>query len=126
MTSRRAISHLVAAVLLMLIGLAVAVALMFPVPVAAQDIIASEDTQRTVSIGMLCIGAFLVLSGILLIHRTRSDRYIGTIALLLFVVFGFIFNVMIFGSTRPLHSGTNVVVGAVVVWLLWREKSVAQ
>ena len=122
---RNKTSLIVAGVLQTLIGLAAtigAVGLYRGGPDAAPDIVASVSATQAVAAGMLVGGAVLIAAGVMAFLRRRIAWTLGVAALIAFVILGFVFNFMLFGSVRLAHSGTNVVVAVLAVWLLHKGR----
>jgi hypothetical protein len=88
-------------------------------PKAWPDIIASETTVRRTSSGMIVMAAFLVIAGVAAIGNVPRGSQAAAIATIVVVVAAFWANYALFGSIRLLHSGTNIVVAAIILALLW-------
>lgn len=111
----------VAGVLLVLVGLAClagGVGLLRPDGQVPPDVIADAAVVRAVAAGLLVVGIALVGSGAMMLLQSRLAWPAGVTALILFVSAGFLGNYLLFGSVRPLHSGTNVVVAGLILWCL--------
>ena len=120
--TKYAIYRVIGGVLVVLIGIVVAFGsyqLRNGAPPSWPDIAANDPTVRTVSKGMAAAAGLLVIGGLIAVVGLDWGYWAATIATVVFVAGGFWANYILFGSLRPLHTGTNVIVCAVIQWLLW-------
>ena len=68
---------------------------------------------------MAAVAGLLVIGGLLAAVGLDSGYWAATTATAVFVGGVFWANYILFGSFRPLHTGTNLIVGAAIQWLLW-------
>jgi hypothetical protein len=114
--------RVVAGMLVILVGTALAlggIQLKRSGPKAWPDIIANESTVRRTSSGMIVMAAFLLIAGIAAIGGVPWASHSAAIATIVVVAAAFWANYALFGGIRPLHSGTNIVVAAIILTLLW-------
>ena len=90
-------------------------------PAGWTDVIANDSLVHRVSIGLLIVSALMLVAGIAAALRLPWARAVVMLATLLFVAGGFVGNYKLFGDVRPMHTGTNVVVAAIILWMLWLE-----
>ena len=83
------------------------------------DIVASETTVARTSSGMIVLAAFLLMAGVAAIASVPSGCHAAAIATIVIVSAAFWANYALFGRIRPLHTGTNVIVAAIILALLW-------
>jgi hypothetical protein len=117
-----AICRVVGSILVILVGAAVALGgmqLWLGGPKAWPDIIANEITVRRTSVGMIVMAAFLVSAGVAALGRVPRGSEAAASAMIALVAAAFWANYSLFGGIRPLHSGTNIVVAAIILALLW-------
>ena len=88
-------------------------------PGAWPDVIASETTVRRTSNGMVVMAGLMLIAGIAAIGNVSWGGYAAAIATMVVVVAAFWVNHALFGDIRPLHTGTNLVVAAIILALLW-------
>ena len=88
-------------------------------PAVWPDIIASAETVRRTSVGVIAMAVLLLLVGGAVLRNMPWGGRAAAIALLLFLLGGFWANALLFGDVRPMHTATNVVVSAIIVGLLW-------
>jgi hypothetical protein len=74
---------------------------------------------RRTSNGMLAMAVFLVIAGVAALANAPGGRHAAAIVTVAFVAAAFWANYALFGDIRPLHVGTNIVVAALVLALLW-------
>jgi hypothetical protein len=111
-----------AGVVVALIGIAIgfgAVQLWNGAPASWSDVTASEPTVMTVARTMITVAALMVAAGTAAVVGARWGRPAAAVMTTVFVVGGFWANAVLFGSIRLTHTGVNIVVAALVVWLLW-------
>jgi len=109
-------------VLVVLVGVAVGFGgylLSGGVPSSWPDVIADDATARNVARAMLAVAAILLVGGGAATANAAWGYWVAVSATLLFVIGAFWANYLLFGSMRPMHTGTNVIVAAVICWLLW-------
>jgi hypothetical protein len=90
------------------------------------DVIANETTIRCTSFGMMVLAAFLLKAGIAAIRNLPWGGRAAAITTIVFVGLAFWANYVLFGDIRPLHSGANVVVAAIILALLWFGSGVSK
>jgi len=91
-------------------------------PQAMPGIVSDATVTKGLGALMLAVGVLLLIASGL---TFAGKGWIFTIvASLIFIVDGFISNYFLFGSIRISHSGSNVVIMGLAIWLLWRDKSV--
>ncbi len=120
--SAAAICRIVGGVLVLLVGTAVGVGgfqLWRGGPKAWPDVVANEITVRRTSGGMIVMAALLLIAGAAATANMPWGTSAATIATIVVVVAAFWVNYLLFGNVRPLHSGTNIVVAAIILTLLW-------
>ena len=83
------------------------------------DIVADETTVKRTSGGMIVIAAVLLVAGIAAIGNLAWGGWAAAVAMLVVVVAAFFVNQALFGSARPLHMVTNIIVAAITLALLW-------
>jgi hypothetical protein len=88
-------------------------------PAAWPDIIANETTVRRTSSGMLVMAVLLLVAGAAAIGHLRWAGHAAAIATIVVMAAAFWANYALFGDIRLSHTGTNVVVAAIVLALLW-------
>ena len=88
-------------------------------PGAWPDVIANETTVRRASCGMIAMALLLLVSGLAALGNVPRGGRAAAIAILVVVVAAFPANYTLFGDVRLLHTGTNIVLAAVVLALLW-------
>jgi uncharacterized membrane protein YozB (DUF420 family) len=87
-------------------------------PEAWPDMIAHVTTIRSTASGMIGMAAFLLAAGVATIGGVRGGRHAAAIATIVLVAAAFWVNYALYGQIRPLHTGTNVVVAAIILTLL--------
>jgi hypothetical protein len=83
------------------------------------DVIANGTTVRRTSSGMVVMAALLLIAGLAAICDVPWGGRAAAIATIVLVGLGFWANYALFGDIRPLHTGTNIIVAAIIVGLLW-------
>ena len=74
----------------------------------------------------------MAVAGVLLLAGAAATVNLGwgwlaaTSAIVVFLAGGFWANYVLFGDVRPFHTGANVMVGALILWLLWIGYSVPE
>jgi hypothetical protein len=89
-------------------------------PDSWEDVIANDAILRRVAIGLVLVSTVLITAGITVFIGAPWAREYGSFAILFFAVCGFPGNFYLFGDIRPAHTGTNVVIAGIVLWLLWQ------
>lgn len=120
--TKYAICRAIGGVLVVLIGVVVGVGsyqLRNGAPPSWPDIVAKDPAVRTVSKGMAAVAGLLVIGGLIAAIGLGWGYWAATGATIVFVAGGFWANYILFGSLRPFHTGTNIVVCAMIQWLLW-------
>jgi hypothetical protein len=88
-------------------------------PEAWPDIIANKLIVRRISSGMIVMAALLLVAGVSAIGNVPWSRHAAAVALIVLVAAASWANYALFGDMRPLHTGTNIVVAAIILALLW-------
>jgi hypothetical protein len=88
-------------------------------PDAWPDIIATNSIVRRTSIGMIVMAALLLVAGVAAIGNVPWSPHAAAVVLIVLVAAAFWANYALFGDVRPLHTGTNIVVAAIILALLW-------
>jgi hypothetical protein len=83
------------------------------------DVIAQEMTVKSTSGGMILMAALLLLAGAAAMGNLPWGCHVAAISTILLVLAAFWANDALFGGIRPLHTGTNIVVAAIILALLW-------
>jgi hypothetical protein len=68
---------------------------------------------------MIALGTVLFLSGAAALANLRWGGHAAAIAVIIVVAAAFWGNYALFGDIRLIHTGTNIVVAAIVLTLLW-------
>jgi hypothetical protein len=82
------------------------------------DLVADAEIVRRAAVVLLIFGVALIASAVMTALDAPGGRLAAAIATSAFVLIAFWGNKLLFGDWRPLHTGTNVVVLAIVLWLL--------
>jgi len=120
MAKRQKVFLILAAVLLMIIGLAAsgaALALFFSGQHAA-GITAGRTAVLITATAALIVGIALTFAGVMAVARMRLAWPLGIAAIFAFVAVSFVGNYVLFAEPRLIHSGTNLIVAALAIWLL--------
>ena len=120
--STSVVCRVVGGVLVILIGAALAtggIQLWRGGPKAWPDVIAGEMTVRRASGGMIAMAVLLLIAGGATIGNVSWGGRAAAIATIALVAAAFWANHALFGNIRPLHTGTNIVVAAIILALLW-------
>jgi hypothetical protein len=88
-------------------------------PASWPDIIANEATVRRTSSGMIVMAVLLLAAGITVIGNVPWAGHAAAVATIVVVVAAFGVNHTLFGDIRITHTGTNIVVAAIILTLLW-------
>ena len=88
-------------------------------PQAWPDVIADKTTVRRTSGGMMIMAALLLTAGAAATGNLSWGRWAAAIVTIVVVLAAFWANHALFGDIRPLHTGTNIVVAAIILALLW-------
>ena len=83
------------------------------------DVIADKSTVRRTSGGMIVMAALLLVAGIAATVNLPWGGWAAAVATIVVVLAAFWANHAMFGDFRPLHTGANVVVAAIILALLW-------
>jgi len=111
----------VAGILMLLIGTSCALgakALWNGKPDDWPDVIADAPLLRKVAIGLTVVSVAMLTTGMAATLRQPWATTPAMIATTLFVIGGFIGNKKVFGDYRPMHTGTNTILAALIIWLL--------
>jgi hypothetical protein len=68
---------------------------------------------------MVALALLLLVAGVAALCNAARGGHAAAIATLIVVVAAFPVNYSLFGDVRPLHTGTNIVLAAVILALLW-------
>jgi len=120
------VCRILGGVLVVLIGVAISFAgaqFWSKGPAAAPDIIANKLFVKRAAGALLIVAALLLVSGIAVLLRAWWGSLVAAAALVIFVATSFWVNYSLFGSIRPIHTGTNVIVSIIVLALLWLGSS---
>jgi hypothetical protein len=120
--STAAICRIAGGVLVLLVGTALGaggIQLWRGGPQAWPDIIADKSTVRRTSGGMIVMAALLLVAGAAATGNLPWGGWAAAIATIVVVLAAFWVNYALFGDIRPLHTGTNFVVAAIILTLLW-------
>ena len=120
--NRRDISRIVAGVLIVLIGAAIglgSVQLWDGAPESWPDVVASNSAVKDTAKGMMAMALVLLVGGIAVLGNLGWGHIAAASAVAIFVAGAFWANYVLLGTVRPIHTGTNVVVGVAILWLLW-------
>ena len=88
-------------------------------PEAWPDIIANKFIVRRTASGMIVMAALLLVGGISVIGNVPWSGPAAAVVLIALVAAAFWANYALFGDMRPVHTGTNIVVAAIILALLW-------
>jgi hypothetical protein len=88
-------------------------------PEAWPDVVANEVTVRRTLSGMFAMAVLLLVAGLAALCNVPWGYCTALIATVVFVAAAFPANYVLFGDIRPLHTGTNIVVAAMILTLLW-------
>ncbi|HET6266722.1 MAG TPA: hypothetical protein VFG11_03320 [Acidobacteriota bacterium] len=119
--SKQEICRIIGGLLVVLIGIAVGIGgiqLWNGAPASWRDITASNSTAKNSARTILVVAVMLFIGGIAATFNLNWGQWAASIAIVIFVIGGFWANHLLFGSIRPGHTITNVIVGAVILWLL--------
>jgi hypothetical protein len=83
------------------------------------DVVANEATVRRTSSGMMVMAALLLVAGVAALGNTPWGVRASVLATIVVVAAAFPVNYALFGDMRPLHTGTNIVVAAIILALFW-------
>jgi hypothetical protein len=89
----------------------------------SSEIIAGAVAARSVGAAALAIGVGLVAGGLGTALSFRGAKNLAILATLAFVVAGFVGNYLLFAGPRLTHTGANVVVAGLILWLLRKGNS---
>jgi hypothetical protein len=120
--SKHDICRIVAALLVALIGIAVGFGsflLWNGAPASWPDVVATGSTVKGIARGMMVMALMLLIAGTATTLNPGWGSFAAAIAVAIFVAAGFWANYVLFGDIRIVHTGTNVVIGALILWLLW-------
>ena len=83
------------------------------------DVIAADFVVRRTARVLAFTSILLLASGAACVIKVPWACEASAVATLLFVAGGFAGNYAVFGSLRPAHTVPNVIIAAVILWLLW-------
>mgnify|MGYP001353020449 CR=1 FL=1 len=120
--STPAICRIAGGVLVLLVGTAIGAGglqLWRGGPEAWPDVIADKTTVRRTSGGMIVMAALLLIAGVAATGNLPWGGWAAAVATIVVVLAAFWANYALFGNVRPPHTGTNIVVAAIILALLW-------
>jgi len=120
--TKQEICRIVGGMLAVLTGMAVGfggLQLWNGAPSSWKDVIANRSTVKNAARGIVVVAVMLLIGGVAVAFNLAWGQLAASIAIVNFVAGGFWANHILFGKIRPLHTGANVVVGAIIFWLLW-------
>jgi hypothetical protein len=82
------------------------------------DIVADDLTVKITAKAILVVAVILLGAAAAIALDLAWAKPLSILGALLFVAGGFWANSTLFGGIRPLHTGTNVVIGAFIIWLV--------
>lgn len=80
------------------------------------DVVVSEAILKRVGIGLAVTSVLTLGSAIALYAKVPNAEYYVLTSTMIFVIGGFWGNKVVFGDYRPTHTGTNVILAA-IVWI---------
>jgi hypothetical protein len=83
------------------------------------NLVTDASTIKNVAVSLLVLAGFLVIAGSAATLNLRWGQLASAVAILVFVAGGFGVNYTLFGNVRLVHSGVNVVVALLILFLLW-------
>jgi hypothetical protein len=116
------ICRVVGGALVFLIGAALAfggVQLWQGGPEAWPDVVADATTMKRTSAGMIVIEALFFVAGAAAAGNIPWGGWAASIVTIVAVAAAVWVNYALFRDIRPLHTGTNVIVAAIILALLW-------
>jgi hypothetical protein len=83
------------------------------------DIVANDNAVRRTSSGMIGMALLLVIAGAAALMNRPWGVGAAAIGTILVLAAAFPVNYALFGQARLMHTGTNIVVAAIILVLLW-------
>jgi hypothetical protein len=117
-----AVCRVIGSALVILIGAALAlggIQLWRRGPQVWPDVIANKMTVRRTATGMIVMAALLLVAGLAALGNVPWGGRAAAIATIVVVLAAFPANYALFGNMRPVHTGTNIFVAAIILALLW-------
>ena len=121
MAERSKVFLRIAGVLFVFLGLAWSVggvALLSNGPEASPRIVAAASTTRIIAASLLVVGAFLIVSGLAVLLRSRLAWLAGISAAVAFVLDSFVSNYVLFGSLQLPQPLAHTAVAALVLYFV--------
>jgi len=124
---KKPVPLVIASILMVLLGLARGfggVVLLLHGKAALSEIIADESAITCVSVGLILIGIFEIISAVGVFYLKRKYWLLGIIVTILFVINGAVNGYFLFG--KPGDSGTivNIIVALIIItFLIFGRKS---
>ena len=112
------ISAAILSAILGLIILLVAVLLLGIDETNQAGVVSTKMATRTVAICLILLGIAFVTAAIASIRRSPVSWHIGLVTAVGFMVIGFVSNAVLFEAARIEHTGVNIVIAGVLLWLL--------
>jgi hypothetical protein len=88
-------------------------------PEAWPDVVADAATVKRTSAGMIALAALFFVAGAAAAGDIPWGGWAAAIVTMVAVAAAFWVNYALFGDIRPVHTGTNVIVAAIILALLW-------
>ena len=120
--STAAVCRIAGGVLVLLVGAAIGAGglqLWRGGPRAWPDVIADKATVQRTSGGMIVMAVLLLVVGVAATGNLPWGGWAAAISTIVVVLAAFWANNALFGNMRLWHTGTNVVVAAIIFALLW-------
>ena len=114
--------RIAAGILIVLIGIAIGLGgfqLWGGAALSWPNLVADASTIKNVAVSLLVLAGFLVIAGSAATLNLRWGQLASAVAILAFAVGGFWVNYTLFGDVRPMHSGANVAVALLILFLQW-------
>ncbi len=83
------------------------------------DVIAGETTVKRAGGGMIALAALMAAASLAVLGRATWGSQAAATFTIVVVVAAFWVNHALFGDIRLAHTGTNVLVAAIILALLW-------
>lgn len=88
-------------------------------PESWPDIVANDVTVRRTSTGILVMAVLVLAAGVAALANMPWGLHAAAVVTVVVVIAAFPVNYVLFGEKRPMHTGTNVVLAAIILALLW-------
>lgn len=83
------------------------------------DLVANDVTVRRTAGGVLVMAVLVLAAGVAALANMPWGLHAAAIVTAVVVIAAFPVNHVLFGEMRPMHTGTNVVLAAIILALLW-------